>query len=52
MRKEPPPVIEGQFRVIGEAPKREPVILSWRNLAMFVGGLAGAAAVRAYFLFY
>jgi hypothetical protein len=51
MRKEPP-VIEGQFRVVGEKPRREPVILSWRNLAIFVASLVGAAAVRTYFLFY
>lgn len=37
MQKETPPLIEGEFRVVSEPPKREPIIKSWVNLWWFVG---------------
>lgn len=30
------PIIEGEFRVVGEPPVREPIIKSWTNLWVFV----------------
>lgn len=36
MKKRETPLIEGDFTVIGEAPKREPIIKSWAGLWWFV----------------
>lgn len=36
MEKDQPPVIEGEFTVVGEPPVREPIIKSWANLWWFI----------------
>ena len=36
MQKNEPPIIEGDFQVVGEAPKREPIIKSWPALWWFI----------------
>ena len=36
MKQKTPPVIDGQFTVVGETPKREPIINSWAALWWFV----------------
>ena len=36
MQKKPPPVIEGQFRIVDEGPTKEPIIKSWAALWWFV----------------
>lgn len=41
-----PVVIDGEFQVIGEAPKREPVIKSWLNLIVFLVLTGGAMVLR------
>lgn len=44
MSKEP--IIEGEFRVVGEPPVREPIIKSWTNLWVFVLIIAIAFSVQ------
>lgn len=47
MRKEQKPVvIDAEFRVVGEAPKPEPVIKSWAGLIVFLALTGGAIALR------
>ena len=41
--KEP---IEGRYSVLGEEPKREPILLSWKNLWIFLAIFAVALGVR------
>lgn len=36
MEKNQPPVIEGEFTVVGEPPVREPIIKSWPALWWFI----------------
>lgn len=52
--KKLPPPIEGQFTVIGETPKREPIINSWAGLWWFFGppvaiGLVRYAQIKGWF---
>lgn len=46
MQKKTRPTIEGQFKVIGETPKREPIINSWPALWWFVIPPLAILAVR------
>jgi hypothetical protein len=39
-------VIEAEFRVVGEKPKREPFIGSWWGVASFVGFIGLLIAIR------
>ena len=46
MQKKPPPVIDGQFRIVDEGPVKEPIINSWPALWWFVIPPCGWIAVR------
>jgi hypothetical protein len=46
MKRKPPPVIDGQFTVVGETPKREPIINSWSGLWWFLIPPLALLAVR------
>lgn len=46
MTKKPPPVIDGEFTVVHEAPVRDPIIKSWIGLWWFVIPPIAIIAVR------